>query len=353
MLYGAPALAMAVAHYTEVWFKPVNPSEGLRTVFSGLSSGEMYPLRLLAQFKSSLDRRFDQFLRGEIDVLNIMKQPDDLAVYALATLLQDSPGGSGAAIPAIGAVKRSIAPGQLGSRSSLPIGAGLGSSAAIVAATTVLFESILERPKTLEERYERVRFCERLKHGRAGPIDAAAVVRGGLVRAKDGGIEAPDIPDDHGLLEGSGWYWVLHGKPESSTGECVSTVRANHRRDVGLWEDFAACTDAFIAAMETGESGESAIRQNQRLLEHIGVVPEPAQDFVRQVEALGGAAKICGAGSVSGNFAGVLLVHLDDHAAMSSLMAKHSQLSWSKLRMSRTGASIGPVDNFAAAEPAQ
>ena len=41
---------MAVAHYTEVWFKPVTPSEGLRTVVSGLSSGEMYPLRLLAQF---------------------------------------------------------------------------------------------------------------------------------------------------------------------------------------------------------------------------------------------------------------------------------------------------------------
>ncbi|MEM0899690.1 MAG: GHMP kinase [Pseudomonadota bacterium] len=343
VLYGAPALAMAVRQYTEVWFKPLNPGEGLRTVFADLSSGENYPLKLLSQFKSSLDRRFDQFLRGEVDVLNIMKRPDDLAVYTLATLVQDEPGGKGSSIPGIGAVNRLLAPGQLGSRSSLPIGAGLGSSAAVVAATTVLFEHILDRPKTLEERYERVRFCERLKHGKAGPIDAAAVVRGGLVRADNVGIEAPELPEDHGLLRGEGWYWVLHGRPESSTGECVSHVRVNHGSDSALWDSFGNCTKSLIRAMANGENAKAEIRENQRLLEMIGVVPDDAKEFVRQVEALDGAAKICGAGSIRGDAGGVILVHLEDGEAMIDFMAGHSKMSWSKLQLAKNGASIGPA----------
>ena len=343
VLYGAPALAMAVARYTQVWFRPLGLGEGLKTAFENLSGGEIYPLRLLSQFKSSLDQRFDQFVRGELAVHKIMSRPDDLAVYTLASLLNDNPSASGATIPGIGAHNHMLSPGQLGSTSSLPIGAGMGSSAAIVAATTVLFESLLDRPKTLEERYERVRFCERLKHGRAGPIDAAAVVRGGLVRAGDSGVDAPALPVDHGLLTGQGWYWVLHGRPESSTGECVSAVRAKHGQDTALWDSFAACSTAFTDALASGRDPDAAIRENQRLLETIGVVPDPAQEFIAQITAAGGSAKICGAGSVRGDHGGVVLVHMGDHARMDRFMAQYPSLQWSRLQMAPAGAALGPA----------
>jgi hypothetical protein len=51
------------------------------------------------------------------------------------------------------------------------------------------------------------------------------------------------------------------------------------------------------------------IRDYQRCLEELGVVPEPIRETIRQVESLGGAAKISGAGSLSGAAAGCLLVH--------------------------------------------
>jgi mevalonate kinase len=338
---------MAVARYTEVWFRPVGIGEGLKTAFDNLSGGKLYPLDLLSQFKLKLDNRFDQFRRGELEVHKILPRPDDLAGYTLAALLQENPAGAGTAIPGIAAVNHLLAPGKLGSRSNLPIGAGLGSSAAVVAATTVLFETLLDRPKTLEDRYDRVRFCERLKHGKAGPIDAAAVVRGGLIRASDAaGIDIPSVPEDHGLLTGTGWYWVLHGAPESSTGECVSAVRAKHGTDTALWDSFAACTGAFLDAISSGTDPDAAIRENQRLLESIGVVPAPAQEFVKSVEALGGAAKICGAGSVRGDGGGVVLVHLEDAGEMDRLMAGHPQLTWSKLRLAKTGAAIGPAPSL-------
>jgi mevalonate kinase len=50
------------------------------------------------------------------------------------------------------------------------------------------------------------------------------------------------------------------------------------------------------------------IRENHRLLVQIGVVPEKVQRFISAVEARGGAAKICGAGAISGNAGGTLLL---------------------------------------------
>lgn len=340
VLYGAPALAMAVARYTEVWFKPQGPGAGLKTAFGNLSGGADYPLKLLSQFKTTLDARFDQFARGELEVKDILSRPDDLAVYTLASMLQDAPGGA-AELPGFGARGGLPAPGQLGSRSDLPIGAGMGSSAAVVAAVTVLFETLLERPKTPEARAERVRFCERLKHGRAGPIDAATVVRGGLVQAGEGGIETPVLPADHGLAAGRGWYWVLHGLPESDTGECVAAVRETHGSDTGLWAEFDKVTRALIAALTSGADPDGAITENARLLDRIGVVPDPARAFVAEVEAMGGAAKICGAGSIRGTGGGMILVHLDDPGAMDRLMADHPGKPWAPLRMAQAGAAAG------------
>ncbi|PID45608.1 MAG: GHMP kinase [Proteobacteria bacterium] len=350
VLYGSPALAMAIARYTEVWFTPMSPSEGLKTAFSNLSSGARYSLQLLSRFKSKMDGRFDQFVRGELDVHKILTHPDDLAVYTLSSLLQDKPQDT-TAMPGIGALNQLPIPGELGSRSDLPIGAGMGSSAAIVAATTVLFENMLNRPKTLEERHERVCFCERLKHGKAGPIDAASVVWGGLVRVRDGLIDTPSIAPNHGLISGKGWYWVLHGRPDCSTGECVSKVRQLHEHDTPLWDSFTACTHAIEQALQQGDDPSTAITENQRLLEHIGVVPTTTQAFIRDIEAIGGAAKICGAGAIRGDAGGAILVHLNDPDAMSILMAKHPELSWSPLQLSLTGAASGPAPSTKTPNP--
>ncbi|SFR20210.1 mevalonate kinase family protein [Poseidonocella sedimentorum] len=343
VLYGAPALAVAIAQYTEVWFKPMDLAEGLRTAFDDLSSGAFYPFRLLTKFKGSLDRRFEQFRRGELDVQNILTHPDDLAVYALASLLQEGP------TPGLGAVHHLPHPGQLGSHSALPRGAGFGSSAAAIAAVTVLFETLLDRPKTAPERVARVRFCERLQHGQAGPIDAATVVHGGLVRAQDGAVSPAEIAEGHSLLRGDGWYWVLHGLPASTTGDCVSHVRRHHGSDAPLWADFAACTAAFADALAEGRAPLGEITANQRLLERIGVVPEGTSRFIGAVEAAGGAAKLCGAGSVAGPHGGAVLVRLGDPEAMRALMARQPELRWSPLRVAPTGAAPGPAPREAEA----
>ena len=66
------------------------------------------------------------------------------------------------------------------------------------------------------------------------------------------------------------------------------------------------------AAIQQNQDFSDCIRENHRLLTHIGVVPEKVQRFVLEVERLGGAAKISGAGAVLGDNAGLLIVLLQE-----------------------------------------
>lgn len=334
VVYGAPALAVAVARYTEVTFKPILSSTGLRTAFDNLSSGQFYPLELLRNFKHGLDERFDRFLKGDLPVQKILQRPDDLVIYTMASLVHHLP------MPGVRVDGRLPVPGQLNSRSDLPVGAGMGSSAAVIAATFILYEGLMEHAQTLEERFERVRFCERLQHGKGGAIDAASVVFGGANRVQDGALTRLDpLPG----LSGDAWYWVLHGAPDSSTGECVAAVRNRFGDDRALWADFAAVTDAVQQALTDSTDPAQALRRNHRLLCHIGVVPPAAQRFVAALEARGASAKICGAGAVRGDHGGIVLVHCPDPAAMADHMAHYPEMRWDRLKIAPQGAARGPA----------
>ena len=335
VVYGAPALCVATTQYTEVWFEPVLRSNGLRTVFEHISQGQFYPLDLLKGFAKELDHRFDQFNAGELPVQKILQRPDDLVIYTMASLLQNLP------VPGRSTSHKLPVPGLICSRSNLPLGAGMGSSAAAIAATFLLYEQLLNHSQTLDERFERVRFCERLQHGNGGVIDAAAVVFGGINRAKAGIVSRPNLPEGHNLWQGDGWYWVLHGTPQSSTGECVASVRENHGKDQSLWDAFRACTEALQTQLETSADPTETIKENHRLLQRIGVVPAAAARFIDAVEHHGGAAKICGAGSIRGDHGGIILVKMSSKETMKKLMQTYPDRRWEPLRIAQNGAATG------------
>ncbi len=332
---------MAVAQYTEVSFTPQSPGESIKTAFENLSSGEIYPLKLLGNLKKTLDDRFDMFKKGDLEVHKILSRPDDLAVYTLASLLIEGQKANTSSLPGLGGYKNLPYPGKLSSKSDIKIGSGFGSSAAVVAATTILFEHLLNRHKSLEERYERVRFCERLKHGKSGPIDAATVVHGGLIKCDEHGPRSLQYAQNCSLSDTHYWYWALLGVPESSTGECVEHVRRHHGKDAGLWDGFMQCTNAFTEAISSGLDPKKAIEENSHLLSHIGVVPQSAQDFFTHIKKFGGVGKICGAGTIAGEGAGAVLIYNEDPDAMRASMQDYPNIRWDSLKMANSGASIG------------
>ncbi|MEM9970177.1 MAG: GHMP kinase [Pseudomonadota bacterium] len=346
VVYGAPALAVAVQHYTEVWFTPLHRTDGLRTAFESLSPSSFYPFEALRGFAEGLDKRFNEFMRGDLPVQKILQRPDDLAVYTLTSLLPMLP------VPGRTSTLGLPAPGQISSRSDMPLGAGMGSSAAVVAATFVLYEHLLGVNQSAQERFEKVRFCERLQHGKGSAIDASAVVFGGLNRVQGDDVRPLGTEAEYSLSAG-GWYWVLTGTPVSKTGECVAYVRERHGQDAALWREFEDCTAAMEAVVTEGGDPREVILQNQRLLQRIGVVPQPAARFADAVEEVGGAAKVSGAGAVRGEHAGVMLVYLPDAEAMATIMAKYPERRWEPLKVSTEGAHLadGPAPDVEEAAP--
>jgi hydroxymethylglutaryl-CoA synthase len=182
----------------------------------------------------------------------------------------------------------------------LPIGSGLGASAAFLLA---LLKSL--RPQLSDrDLYTAAVEIEHLQHGTSSGIDVWTSLHGGLWwlhREERLHLDLATLPG----------FRLLHsGAPASTTGECVQQVRRDFPADHPVWEDFTRVTHQTREAVEHHRSDHwsEAIRQNHRLLTRIGVVPEAVQEAVRNIEQQGGSAKICGAGSVRGDSAGILLV---------------------------------------------
>lgn len=206
---------------------------------------------------------------------------------------------------------------SLSVESELPVGAGFGSSAAaslaIVTATVATLCG--------DVRWELVNAAtlevERRQHGSPSGVDAATVFHGGVLTARrdlDGGVTSEPLPAVAERLSGLRVYDT--GPRGESTGEVVAAVRALGDRDSARFErqldrmgelagrlsaalvDADAKTDALLAP----------IREYHRCLVAFGVVPERVCQLIDRIEAAGGAAKISGAGSLSGPGAGSLLV---------------------------------------------
>ncbi|MBP0047723.1 mevalonate kinase [Marinobacterium sp. AK62] len=315
VVYGAPALALAVDRHMRIHYRP---DQLPRLSWHTRERTHVLGLDKLAGLRRRLDSHFERYLRGELPITRILQKPAELAFYAvdMARVL------SGLDIRPQGSLRID---------SDIPIGAGMGSSAALIAALLKLFGHFDD----LDELIRQVRYCERLQHGRGSLIDAAAVCSGGLVRVEADQVTRLRLPE-HGL--GAGFYWLFTGTPASSTGACVDQVRRNFA-DSAIWDEFGEVTRALESALLSGQSLVELIRQNHRLLTRIGVVPAPLQRLTEQVEQAGGAAKVCGAGAVSGDQGGLMLLQLPEGMTPARLPLQ-PDWHWGELKEDRQGVRI-------------
>lgn len=184
--------------------------------------------------------------------------------------------------------------------SDIPLGAGLGSSAAFILALLKNLNPALSDHALFALAVEG----ENFQHGRSSGLDVACSLQGGLIHFVSGRVSKlpiPTLPD---------FRVYDSGKPQSSTGECVSRSREVFARQPNLISDFSEVTTAMQQAMEQASVAdwERAVRQNHLLLCELDVVPLAVQKIISGLDAGGHAAKVCGAGSVAGDAAGMVLV---------------------------------------------
>ena len=201
--------------------------------------------------------------------------------------------------------------------SEIPLGAGCGSSAAISAGVVAAYASWIGSQAEVAELEQVALDVERRQHGRPSGVDTAAVFRGGLlwVERREDELLVTALEDRGGV--GRQLRLYNSGTPEQSTGEVVTVVSQRLAEGaisqdtlVDLGEQTRNMRGLVVAdSVERSPELRDVVRALERGLEDLGIVPETVAAIAREVEASGGALKVSGAGSLSGNGGGLVLVY--------------------------------------------
>jgi mevalonate kinase len=291
VVYGKPAIAMAIDRSAVF---ELTPQSGNQVAFDlqGIELGESHTVNALRDFKRRLDRKYQEFVNGQIGISYVLNAPADLFKFAFIHTLD----GLHCKIDS-GLVMKL--------RSSIPVGCGMGSSAATVLSEIRAIGHYLRVDFKPDWYYEYSLETEKLQHGKPSGVDSYISLHGGCARFQNGEAVPMSLPRTK-------MFMVQTGIPDSSTGECVMEVE-RHFRSSEIWNEFEDITNAFEDAIRHNNAQKIhwLVRENNRLLCAIGVVPVTVRCFIADVERWGGSAKVCGAGSVHGEKGGIVLVFAD------------------------------------------
>lgn len=308
VVYGKPALAMAVNRYAkasvtreivpQILFDLSDLAHRSRLSFSGLR-----------HLKDRIKRKYHRFVRGDFSVCEVLQKPFELAQFALGVFVES--------------FNLSLPHGvKIHVQSDIPIGCGMGSSAATILSVMHAVSHYLQIPLSQENLFKLALEAENMQHGHSSGLDLRVAMQGGCLYVHGDHIEERPVPS-------ISLYVVNTGTPVTSTGQCIEKAAPYFKSSSSLGDEFADVTIAMDAALQQSSQHifSAAIRRNHQLLAAIGVVPDQVKRFIAGVETLGGAAKICGAGAVAGDNAGAVLVYADDEQAVTMLCKRFGYTS--------------------------
>ena len=287
VVYGTPALACAINKYA---FASVihNSTAGIHLTVPEFGIDQHYSSAQLLDIAQQTQSRHQQFLTAAMPLSSVVASPEAFFAAALGasgmvSLLNDQQGLT---------IELTM---------DLVAGGGMGSSAALVAAMLASVFKHLGQPLTDKQLITKTTQSEHWQHGRSSGLDPYVCIMGGLQQFQQGsGSLCPSNTFDH-------CYLVTTGRPLSSTGECVEAVR-DRVLPASFWQQFETLQTKLLKDIQQGNISAmtSTIASNHGLLQYIGVVPAAVAHFIDKVESIGGAAKICGAGSVLGDAGGLV-----------------------------------------------
>lgn len=200
--------------------------------------------------------------------------------------------------------------------SNVPIGSGMGSSAAYAVATSAYKLFLSGRSWNLAEISKEAYKLEKRHHGNPSGGDNTVSTYGGFLWYRK---EAESLKTFTRLSikrKLPKVFLINSGRPKETTKEMVSWVSqryATKPRIRSLLFDIEKTTRSFLRFLLKEENppfGE-LLTENEKLLEKLGVVSPGTKALVGQIEKMGGAAKISGAGGRTQG-SGILLVYHPD-----------------------------------------
>jgi len=314
VVYERPALVTALGLWLDATVRP-HAAEGVHLNLHALDHQEATSWAAVRAYSAAVRERWEAYAANPTAVAYARMRGEDPAHLVKV---------------ALGEAARHLSdtlPVQVSVRSEQPIGAGFGSSAAVGVAVAQACFAAHDTRLSDETLYNVALAIERRQHGLPSGVDPATVLRGGVVWAERNG----DGLAWHGVetnREALAPFRIFDtGTPREPTGTVVDAVR--HRRAEApaafeaLLDRMADRTRALRRALAAPDAPPNPdtvrylIHDFEASLEAMGVVPAPVQALIRAIENKGGAAKISGAGALTGSSAGSLLVyHPDPPAAL-------------------------------------
>ena len=201
VVFGQPALVMAVSRFAaaEVSRRPDTTIE----IITQFGHAQFAPEDLVGML-IEVRRRLDQYRTGTLPISEVL-QNERVYVALGWPLLKERFGiSAGLSLQVI---------------SDLPLGSGMGSSAATAVAILQALSRSMEQRIDPEICYGLALELENFQHGHSSGADPYVAVYGGLIRfQKD--IKPTRLPTPDSVF-----HLVDTGPPETTTGECVDFVR--------------------------------------------------------------------------------------------------------------------------------
>ncbi len=243
-------------------------------------------------------------------------------------------------------LKKDIPPYELEIKSDIPIGAGLGSSAAISSALITTLLSLVKHELDLNLVNDLTYQAEKVLHGNPSGGDNTTVVHGGMLwyrkETDDIKLFYPIPYKAHPNIKN--FFLINSGKPSESTKQMIEIVATKFTQTPTkinkILDDQEALTKKLLSALKNGEESKviAIIKNAQQNLERMGVVGKKAKKIIKAVEKSGGAAKICGAGGVKDG-SGMILVYLKKERTITNFL-KNYHLPYYKVSFEKEGVKI-------------
>lgn len=206
--------------------------------------------------------------------------------------------------------------------SKIPIGRGLGSSAAFSVATVAAFLEFYSGQLFKKEIINQLAFeIEEYFHHKPSGVDNSASCYGGLILYQKGlGLKNLNFKIPKNIEEKL--FLIDSGKPEESTKEMVELV-ARKSLKKNILDEIEIITKGLEKALlkENIYQLKKTLIDNQRLLEKLGVVSEKTKRLLKDLAKFG-VGKITGAGGQKAGSGFVLFLAEDKKGLIEYLRSK-------------------------------
>lgn len=186
--------------------------------------------------------------------------------------------------------------------SKIPVGSGMGSSAALAVGMSALGSILSKRDWNLEEVNKLAYEIEKKQHGRPSGGDNTVVTYGGFVWYRKEAENLKFFSQIKPKKVLPKLFVVNSGSPKETTGEMVAQVRERYQKNPEkikkIFSQIECCTKGFLKLILNEEKIEigDLITMNERLLEGIGIVSSQTLDLIRKLEKIKTNVKVSGAG---------------------------------------------------------